>query len=130
MALHQPSHPRSLHNIRRLKSRPGCVLPGPNRKRSLVPSGGQTTHKCSRAQSGLSYNQSLPERPLQHHSVSVHGQHLSRSPCKQQLISLTLELWQWCLQKSILITAQHLRAKSTTWQTESQESFTTPANGK
>lgn len=32
----------------------------------------------------------------------------TRSP---QLISLTLELWQWCLQKSILITAQHLPGK-------------------
>ena len=32
----------------------------------------------------------------------------TRSP---QLVSLTLELWQWCLQKSILITAQHLPGK-------------------
>ena len=32
----------------------------------------------------------------------------TRSP---QLINLTLELWQWCLQKSILITAQHLPGK-------------------
>ena len=32
----------------------------------------------------------------------------TRSP---QLVSLTLELWQWCVQKSILITAQHLPGK-------------------
>ena len=32
----------------------------------------------------------------------------TRSP---QLVNLTLELWQWCLQKSILITAQHLPGK-------------------
>jgi len=32
----------------------------------------------------------------------------TRSP---QLVSLTLKLWQWCLQKSILITAQHLPGK-------------------
>ena len=32
----------------------------------------------------------------------------TRSP---QLVSLTLELWQWCLQNSILITAQHLPSK-------------------
>ena len=28
-----------------------------------------------------------------------------------QLVDLTLELWEWCLQKSILITAQHLPGK-------------------
>ena len=43
----------------------------------------------------------------------------TRSP---QLVSFTLELWQWCLQKSILITAKH-SANSTMQQTESQESF-------
>ena len=32
----------------------------------------------------------------------------TRSP---QLLKLTLELWEWCLQKSILITAQHLPGK-------------------
>ena len=32
----------------------------------------------------------------------------TRSP---QLVSLTLELWQWCLQRAILVTAQHLPGK-------------------
>ena len=32
----------------------------------------------------------------------------TRSP---QLVDLTLELWEWCLQKSILITAKHLQGK-------------------
>ena len=32
----------------------------------------------------------------------------TRSP---RLVSLTLELWQWCLQRAILVTAQHLPGK-------------------
>ncbi|XP_068692729.1 uncharacterized protein [Montipora foliosa] len=35
----------------------------------------------------------------------------TRSP---QLVSLTLDLWQWCIQRSILLTAQHLPGKLNT----------------
>ena len=38
----------------------------------------------------------------------VNNKRGTRSP---QLVNLTLELWQWCLQRSILITAQHLPGK-------------------
>ena len=38
----------------------------------------------------------------------VNNKEETRSPL---LVDLTLELWEWCLQKSILITAQHLQGK-------------------
>ena len=75
---HQSSCPRAVHNLRRLQSRLGCMLPEPNRKWSLVSSGSQRSYKCSRAQSSLS------QKPIQHHSVSPHGQCYSRCPRKQQ----------------------------------------------
>ena len=81
---HQSSCPRALHNLRRLQSRLGCMLPEPNRKWSLVSLGSQRSYQCSRTQSSLSCHQSLSQRPVQHHSVSPHGQHHSRCPRKQQ----------------------------------------------
>ena len=81
---HQSSCPRALHNLRRLQSRLGCMLPEPNRKWSLVSLGSQRSYQCSRTQSSLSCHQSLSQRPVQHHSVSPHGQHHSRCPHKQQ----------------------------------------------
>ena len=81
---HQSSCPRTVHNLRRLQSRLGCMLPEPHGQWSLVPSGSQRSYKCSRTQSSLSCHQSFSQRPLQHHSVPPHGQHHSRCPRKQQ----------------------------------------------
>ena len=55
----------------------------------------------------------------------VNNKRGTRSP---QLVSLTLELWQWCLQRAILITAQHLPGKLK--DVADKERFTTPANGR
>ena len=110
--------PRPIHNIGRLKNRLGCVGRELNRKRPLVASGSQTTHKRPRTESGLSCRQSLPQGQGQHCGMSPHRQHYSCNLSKQQrgtrsppLGSLTLEPWQWCVQKSILNTAQHLPGK-------------------
>ena len=81
---HQSSCPRTVHNLRRLQSRLGCMLPEPHSQWSLVSSGSQRSYKCSRTQSSLSCHQSFSQRPLQHHSVPPHGQHHSRCPRKQQ----------------------------------------------
>ena len=80
----QPSRPRSIHNLRHVQIGLGCMLPGFHRKRPLVSSGIQTAHKRSRAQSRLSFNQSLSQRPVQHHGLPWHGQYNSRVPCKKQ----------------------------------------------
>lgn len=93
-------------------------MPGPNCKRSLVTPGGQTTHKRPRAKSCLSCHQSLARWPVQHLGLPLHGQHDNSSPCKQQrgyALSLAgqpyFKLWQWCLQRAVLITAEHLPGK-------------------
>ena len=39
--------PRAVHNLRRLQSRLGCILPEPNRKWPLVSYGGQRSYQCS-----------------------------------------------------------------------------------
>jgi len=115
---HQSACPRAARNLRLLQSRLGCMLAEANRKWSLVSSGSQKAYKCSQTQGSLSCHQSLSQRPVEQESVPPHGQHhssvphhnkgVTRSP---QLVNLLLKLLQWCLQKSILITAQHLTGK-------------------
>ena len=115
---HQSACPRAAPNLRLLQSRLGCMLADPNRKWSLVSSGSQKAYKCSQTESSLSCHQSLSQRPVQQESVPPHGQHHSSVPHHNkgvthspQLVNLILILLQWCLQKSILITAQHLTGK-------------------
>lgn len=130
---HQSACPELHVSLRLLQSRLGCMLEEPNSKWSVVSSGSQKAYKCSQTESSLSCHQSLSQRPVQQESVSPHGQHHSSCPHHNkgvtrspQLVNLILKLLQWCLQKSILSTAQHLTGK----HTDSQESFTTPAKGK
>ena len=81
---HQSSCPRAVHNLRRLQSRLGCMLPEPNCKWPLVSFGGQRSYQCSRAQSSLSCHQSLSQRQVKPHSVPPHGQHYCCCARKQQ----------------------------------------------
>jgi len=53
----QSSSHRPIHNMRRLQNRLRCVVRELNRKRPLVASGSQTTHKRPRIESGLSCRQ-------------------------------------------------------------------------
>ena len=116
---HQSSSPRAIHNLSRLESRLGCLLPEPNRKWSLVSSGIQRSYQSCRTQSSFSCHRNFSQTPFQHHCVSPHGQYHSRCPHKQY--AFKTNFW------SPLSTYQ---ANSTMRQTESQESLTTPANGK
>lgn len=80
----QSSSHRPIHNIRRLQNRLGCVVRELNRKRPLVASGSQTTHKRPRIESGLSCRQSLPQGQGEHCGMSPHGQHYCYCPREQQ----------------------------------------------
>lgn len=84
-------------------------------QRTLVTPGKPCSHKCSGIESGISSNTIIPETSIEHISelrldnttaVSyINNQGGTRSP---KLMSLTLDLWNWCLRHNIFLKAKYL----------------------
>ena len=114
----QSSSPRPIHNIRRLQNRLGCVVRNLTTNGRCLPL--EATHHIHVLELEAAYL-AVKAFPKNRTNIvvcfrmdnttavaQVNNKGGTRSP---QLVSLTFDLWQWCLQKSVLITAQHLPGK-------------------
>ncbi len=99
--------------IRCLPDRMGSHLTGHSNRRPVVPSRERLAHKLSGTAGSIVCSPVLLEEPeehmlRQHHSSGLHQQ-LGRHSV--QATALAQELWLWCLERGIHLTAQHLPGK-------------------
>ena len=103
------------HRSRCIPARLGSLLRGANHRGSMVTLGGRTPHQLPRAVGSNSSCAVICEGQMQdihsvenrqHHSSGLHKS--SGGTVSKELVNLTKELWMWCLEKNIHITAQHL----------------------
>ena len=93
----------------------GCQMPGAPHRRPLVSGGTDDAYQCSRTPSSLSCNQNLlqgeglpqySDSDRQHDCQSIHkppgGTH------SQTLNSIATQLWKWCLDHQVHLTAEYL----------------------
>ena len=93
----------------------GCQMPGAPQRRPLVSGGTDDAYQCSRTPSSLSCNQNLlqgeglpqySDSDRQHDCQSIHkppgGTH------SQTLNSIATQLWKWCLDHQVHLTAEYL----------------------
>ena len=114
--LNKTSSSNIVYNNRCIQDRMGRSLRKSTHKRALVRQRTHPAHKCIGAQGCLP-----GPKVLSKGGMPENGQHNSCSPCEQRggthspcLLALTLELWQWCLERNIMISAQHVPGKLNT----------------
>ncbi len=111
-------HPPKLRNdniLRRVKVGLGGCMRRHENQGQLVLKRTSIAHKYIRTQGSLSGNPNIPEaqdkrfnqvETRQHDSSHIHKQQGgTRSP---NLMTLSLELWNWCVNRNIYIQAEHL----------------------
>ena len=103
------------HWLRCISARLGSSLWGANHRGSMVTSGGRIPHQLPRAIGSNSSCVVICEGQVQDIQTVENQQHHSSgllkssgSTVSEELVNLTKDLWLWCLERNIHITAQHL----------------------
>ena len=107
---HQSSCPRAIHNLRCLQNLTanGCWFSLEARDHINVF---ELNAAFLATKTFLKDRSNITVRLRMDNSTAVAHVNNKGGTFSPQLVDLTLELWEWCLQKSILITAQHLPGK-------------------
>ena len=107
-----------VYNNRCIQDRMGYSLRKSMHKRALVRQRMHPAHKCIGAQGCFSGPKVLSKEPIPQGGMPENGQHSGGSLCEQQRqYPFTLPLSshtgtrQWCLERNIMISAQHVPGK-------------------
>ena len=95
------------HRIRCVEPRMGSILPGHQHRWPMVNTRENPAHKLPRVTSSHISSKNLCEGQLSV-LLKIDNSCLYRGTVSKELVSLTQDLWMWCLERNIHIQAQYL----------------------